>query len=147
MADISSDKIRQLLSDPKNIELIAGIAGSMNGGLLGALTGNTADRNTDTSENQKQSKDIPEVSDFIDNSEKTATSDENAISAAAFSGSALPSFPPISGMAGINSDKRIALLKAIKPYISDSKKERVDGLVRAISVAGILNNYKGNLFG
>ena len=48
---------------------------------------------------------------------------------------------------GIGSDKRIALLKAIKPYVSDEKKQRVDGLVKAISVAGILNNYKGGLFG
>ena len=48
---------------------------------------------------------------------------------------------------GIGSDKRIALLKAIKPYVNDEKKQRVDGLVKAISVAGILNNYKGGLFG
>ena len=47
MADITSDKIRQLLSDPKNIELIAGIAGSMggNGGLLGALSGSDQKEN------------------------------------------------------------------------------------------------------
>lgn len=148
MADISSDKIRQLLSDPKNIELIAGLAGSMNGGLLGALAGSTAGKNADSSGNHNENNDIKEVSEFTDNSEKMASSsEENAVPVSSFDGD-VPSFPSFQGFpSGIGSDKRIALLKAIKPYISDSKKERVDGLVRAISVAGILNNYKGGLFG
>ena len=144
MADISSDKIRQLLSDPKNIELIAGLAGSMNGGLLGALAGN---RNAESSKIQNKNDDVKEVSDFTDNSDKTIQdSEENEVPVSSFEGG-VPSLPSFPGMSGIGSDKRIALLKAIKPYISDSKKERVDGLVRAISVAGILNNYKGGLFG
>ena len=44
-------------------------------------------------------------------------------------------------------DRRITLLKAIRPYVNDAKKERVDGLVRALSVAGLLNNYKNTLLG
>ena len=44
-------------------------------------------------------------------------------------------------------DRRVALLNAIRPYVSNSKRERVDGLVKAISVAGILNTYTGGLFG
>lgn len=143
MADISSDKIRQLLSDPKNIELIAGLAGSMNGGLLGALAGNGK---AESSKIQNKNDDVKEVSDFTDNSDKTIQdSEENEVPASSFEGG-VPSLPSFPGMS-IGSDKRIALLKAIKPYISDSKKERVDGLVRAISIAGILNNYKGGLFG
>ena len=60
-----------------------------------------------------------------------------------------PSGAPFAAslLSGASGDKRIALLKAIKPYVSDAKKERVDGLVRAISVAGLLNNYKNGLFG
>ena len=135
MADISSDKIRQLLSDPKNIELIAGIAGSMggNGGLLGALSGSDQKEN-DTG---KESMDGVSNNDFTDNA-------QNEIQTSSFPDLSQSFAPAVNN---ISSDKRIALLKAIKPYISDSKKERVDGLVKAISVAGILSNYKGGLFG
>ena len=135
MADITSDKIRQLLSDPKNIELIAGIAGSMggNGGLLGALSG-SGQKENDTG---KGSMDGVSNNDFTDNA-------QNEIQTSSFPDLSRSFTPAVNN---ISSDKRIALLKAIKPYISDSKKERVDGLVKAISVAGILSNYKGGLFG
>lgn len=133
MADISSDKIKQLLSDPKNIELIAGLAGSMNGGLLGAISASSSKENNTAKENEE----TVATDNFTDNS-------ENEIPTSSFP-DLTQSFAPMAN--NISSDKRIALLKAIKPYISDSKKERVDGLVRAISVAGILNNYKGGLFG
>ena len=46
-----------------------------------------------------------------------------------------------------HSDKRIALLQAIKPYINDTKKDKVDSLVKAIGVAGILSSYTGGMFG
>ena len=108
---------------------------------------NTEGKNKDFSAVNNESNDIKEISEFTDNSDNiTPVFEENAVKTSSFNGT-VPEFSSFPGMSGIGSDKRIALLKAIKPYISDSKKERVDGLVRAISVAGILNNYKGGLFG
>lgn len=139
MSDISSDRIRDLLSDPKNIELIAGIAGTMGAtGLLGAL-----------SEKPDKEKSVPTMTarDVIGEKNEAYESGQEAALALSEKEN-LPSLPPLAlGGGSVLPDKRIALLKAIKPYISDAKKERVDGLVRAISVAGILNNYKGGLFG
>ena len=37
MSDISSDRIKELLSDPKNLDKIAAMVGSMSGGGLSAL--------------------------------------------------------------------------------------------------------------
>lgn len=39
MSDISSDRIKELLSDPKNLDKIAAMVGSMSGGGLSALLG------------------------------------------------------------------------------------------------------------
>lgn len=142
MADITGDKIRELLSDPKNIELIANIAGS---GLLGGLV-------PTSSAQQKVTDDIPEqpASSIAEDVLPKTDTDSLPQSVDALSGiSSLPDFPgksPLGGLTGA-SDKRIALLKAIKPYVSDSKKERVDGLVKAISIAGVLSGYTGFLFG
>lgn len=142
MAEITGDKIRELLSDPKNIELIANIAGS---GLLGGLVPTSASpqKAPDATPEQPaipETEDIAAVTDTVSLSESIPT---------------LSGVPPISDFSGKSplgalsgtSDKRIALLKAIKPYVSDSKKERVDGLVKAISIAGVLSGYTGFIFG
>lgn len=139
MSDISSDRIRDLLSDPKNIELIAGIAGTMGAtGLLGAL-----------SEKPDKENSVPTMAAHDVIGEKNEAYESRQEAALTVSEKdAISPLPPLAfGGGSALPDKRIALLKAIKPYISDAKKERVDGLVRAISVAGILNNYKGGLFG
>lgn len=151
MAEFSSEKIKELLSDPKNIELIAGIAGGMGAGGL-PLAGLLSNNKTGAEQQNQQPQSFAEKG-----IEPEPASDESAL--AAVQNTSVPvtketsSFdaglfqPGFSGFKANDSDRRIALLKAIKPYISDSKKERVDGLMRAISVAGILNNYKGGLFG
>ena len=157
MAEFSSDKIRELLSDPKNIELIAGIAGSMGaGGLLGEKNaGRTetppipplAERTQNAGEYPEQTGSYEPAGALVPTESDAAlrSPPENALPVSA-PGISAAGLAGMLGSAG-GTDKRIALLKAIKPYVSDSKKERVDGLVRAISVAGILNNYKGGLFG
>lgn len=215
MSDISSDRIREFMSDPKNIELIAGLAASLGGsglsglsGLLGgggnnknasggaesgAYAGETARdyaanppssrQNTQSAQNTGgysgeftgersggnagspmggntgntgNSGDIGNIGSNGDSSLPVMAQPQinSADAAVVPAGSNLPgnslSANNLAGMlagGGIGSDKRIALLKAIKPYVSDEKKQRVDGLVKAISVAGILNNYKGGLFG
>ena len=212
MSDISSDRIREFMSDPKNIELIAGLAASLGGsglsglsGLLGgggnnknasggtesgAYAGETARdyaanppssrQNTQSAQNtggysgeftgersggnagspmggnSGNSGDTGNIGSNGDSSLPVMAQPQinSADAAVVPAGSNLPgnslSANNLAGMlagGGIGSDKRIALLKAIKPYVSDEKKQRVDGLVKAISVAGILNNYKGGLFG
>ena len=210
MSDISSDRIREFMSDPKNIELIAGLAASLGGsglsglsGLLGgggnnknasggtesgAYAGETARdyaanppssrQNTQSAQNTGgysgeftgersggnagspmggntgntgNSGDTGDIGINGDSSLPVMAQPQinSADTAVVPAGSNLPG-NSLAGMlagGGIGSDKRIALLKAIKPYVSDEKKQRVDGLVKAISVAGILNNYKGGLFG
>ena len=142
MADITGDKIRELLSDPKNIELIANIAGS---GLLSGMA-------PAASQAQKEPDDISERQVTAETEEVAAGTDtvslpENIPALSQIS--SLPDFSAKSSLGALSgtSDKRIALLKAIKPYVSDSKKERVDGLVKAISLAGVLSGYTGGLFG
>ena len=210
MSDISSDRIREFMSDPKNIELIAGLAASLGGsglsglsGLLGgggnnknasggaesgAYAGETARdyaanppssrQNTQSAQNtggysgefigersggnagspmggntgnSGNSGDTGNIGSNGDSSLPVMAQPQinSADTAVVPAGSNLPG-NSLAGMlagGGIGSDKRIALLKAIKPYVNDEKKQRVDGLVKAISVAGILNNYKGGLFG
>lgn len=149
MSDISSDRIKELLSDPKNLDKIAAMVGSMSGGGLSALLGgspgtkasdalpaaNFASENISPAEPGEAEDRIAEP---VESPSPPAVKDAFAPSGAPFAASLL---------SGASGDKRIALLKAIKPYVSDAKKERVDGLVRAISVAGLLNNYKNGLFG
>lgn len=149
MSEFSTEKIRELLSDPKNIELIAGIAGGMSSGgfpLAGLFSNNkTPPENQNTpadniGEKEQEQKNISEAAALTTVANTPVPQETSAFSPNSFQ-------PVLSQIKSGDTDRRIALLRAIKPYISDSKKERVDGLMRAISVAGILNNYKGGLFG
>ncbi|MBO4343812.1 MAG: hypothetical protein J5844_04050 [Clostridia bacterium] len=99
MSDVSSEKIRELLNNPENLNLIASIAG----GLSGKKNENAPDGNKDGIAEKEE---------------------------------ALPMKIPAL------ADKRIALLNAIKPYVNERKKERVEGLVKAISIAGLISNYR-----
>lgn len=131
MSEISSEKIRALLNDPKNIELIAGIAGSM-----GAAKGETVQKTQAPVLPEKEMSAVETVKNEITESRNTETM--------------AGGFGDLGGIlssSSFSSDPRIALLSAIKPYINEHKKERVDGLVKAIQVAGILNTYKNGLFG
>lgn len=131
MSEISSEKIRALLNDPKNIELIAGIAGSMGAG-------------KSAPEQKIQTPVLPEKEiNAAESVKNEITESENAATMAG----GLGDLGGILSSSSFSSDPRIALLSAIKPYINEHKKERVDGLVKAIQVAGILNTYKNGLFG
>lgn len=210
MSDISSDRIREFMSDPKNIELIAGLAASLGGSGLSGLSGllGGGGNNKNASGGAESGAYAGETArDYVANPPSSRQNAQSAQNTGGYSGeftgersggnagspmggnsgnstnsgnngdsgsngdSSLPVMAQpqinsadaavvpagnnlpgnsLAGMlagGGIGSDKRIALLKAIKPYVNDEKKQRVDGLVKAISVAGILNNYKGGLFG
>lgn len=142
MADITGDKIRELLSDPKNIELIANIAGS---GLLGGLAPTSAAPQK-VSDNTPEQSVIPKSEDVLTETDTVSSLESVPALSGVLPTSDLSGKSPLGALSG-TSDKRIALLKAIKPYVSDSKKERVDGLVKAISIAGVLSGYTGFIFG
>ncbi|MBP5245465.1 MAG: hypothetical protein J6036_03315 [Clostridia bacterium] len=101
MSDVSSERIKELLSNPENLNLIASIAGGLSG---------------------KKNENAPDESKAV----FQAAEEE---------------LPPAKTTSAI-TDKRIALLNAIKPYVSERKRERVEGLVKAISIAGLISNYR-----
>ena len=135
MSEISADKIKELLSNPKSIELIASLAGNM--GIGNIISGTNSDDSAKKSDESSLSD-----QDLKINNESSTINDNDGVLA-------VSNFPAglTDGNKMFMDDKRITLLKAIKPYVNDSKKERLDGLVKAISVAGMLNNYAGGLFG
>ena len=138
MSDISNEKIKELLSDPKTVERIASLVGSMGGGGLSALLGSTV------APSQAKADLLPQESDSPAALPREQASETVMDEKEAFAPTAVP-FSENFGRKG--DDRRVTLLKAIRPYVSDAKKERVDGLVRAINVAGLLNNYKNGLLG
>lgn len=121
MSDPATDKMQEILGNPDTLALIARLVSG-----LGKSGGQS-----------EPAHEVPE---------------SDAPTAAFHPPESLPSvseasLPILSAPAfkDASSDRRIALLNALRPYINDSKKERVDGLVRAIRVAGVLNQYKGTL--
>ena len=116
--DISKDKIASLLGNPEIMSMIAGLASGM------SLPLNEKAETASVSDEKIPDADI-EINEPVQ----------------------IP-FESLSKAAPANmpKDRRIALLEAIKPYVSTSKRTKVDGLVKAIGVAGILNNYTSAFF-
>lgn len=151
MADISSEQIKALLSNPETLERIASMVESFGGsGLSQLLAGSAPESSAPESDVLPQKE--PEnaaLSEFSapQNKPHEPEAQEAAAMLPAASGIS-PSAPLGALLSGKGTpDRRITLLKAIRPYVNDAKKERVDGLVRALSVAGLLNNYKNTLLG
>ncbi len=141
MAEFDSDKIKSILSDPKAVDMIAGLVAGMGGGKQPSAASFGISRDTAddlTADSASMTNPVP--SPMLPEEPKSAP---EQIPPANDLSTALPAMAGLlgAGNSSFGSDKRIALLKAIKPYVNDSKKERVDGLVRAIGVAGILNNF------
>ena len=125
--EISNDKISELLKNPQVVGMIASLASG--------FTQNTPKKSVqiDNPEDNETFEDKPQEQTVLalkDDAKETVADIPYGIS---------PSSAPYS-------DRRIALLEAIKPYISDTKKDKVDSLVKAIGVAGILNTYTGGDF-
>ena len=151
MADISSEQIKALLSNPETLERIASMVESFGGSGLSQLLAGSAPKSSAPESDVLPQKE-PEnaaLSEFSapQNKPHEPEAQEAAAMLPAASGIS-PSAPLGALLSGKGTpDRRITLLKAIRPYVNDAKKERVDGLVRALSVAGLLNNYKNTLLG
>ena len=117
--DISNEKISELLKNHEIVGMLASLASGF----------------SSPSENNEKAEGGEAV--------ETGLSVESSVSLAE---DTLPKFAEGFGNA-VPKDRRIALLQAIKPYVSDTKKDKVDSLVRAIGVAGLLNSYAGGIPG
>ena len=124
--DLSNQKIAELLKNPEIVGMIASLASGFSSG--------SGEGNTSEIPSKPEHELLPEHTGINESDSQEAFVEVQE-----------PSFT----VPGKNaySDRRIALLQAIKPYVSDTKKDKVDGLVKAIGVAGILNNYAGGIFG
>lgn len=116
--DALNDKISGLLENPEISGMIAALASGLVSG------------NREGSDHKQEPQDLPptQPNSSAEDLTKALTAEDTT--------------PP-----SLSGDNRIALLQAIKPYVSKSKRTRLDSLVRAIGVAGMLNSYAGRLPG
>ena len=151
MADISSEQIKALLSNPETLERIASMVESFGGsGLSQLLAGSAPESSAPESDvlPQKEPENAALSESSVPPTKPHAPEAQEAAAMLPAASGISPSAPLGALLSGKGTpDRRITLLKAIRPYVNDAKKERVDGLVRALSVAGLLNNYKNKLLG
>lgn len=151
MADISSEQIKALLSNPETLERIASMVESFGGsGLSQLLAGSAPESSAPESDvlPQKEPENAALSEASVPPTKPHAPEAQEAAAMLPAASGISPSAPLGALLSGKGTpDRRITLLKAIRPYVNDAKKERVDGLVRALSVAGLLNNYKNTLLG
>lgn len=151
MADISSEQIKALLSNPETLERIASMVESFGGsGLSQLLAGSAPESSAPKSDvlPQKEPENAALSESSVPPTKPHAPEAQEAAAMLPAASGISPSAPLGALLSGKGTpDRRITLLKAIRPYVNDAKKERVDGLVRALSVAGLLNNYKNTLLG
>lgn len=151
MADISSEQIKALLSNPETLERIASMVESFGGsGLSQLLAGSAPESSAPESDvlPQKEPENAALSESSVPPTKPHAPEAQEAAAMLPAASGISPSAPLGALLSGKGTpDRRITLLKAIRPYVNDEKKERVDGLVRALSVAGLLNNYKNTLLG
>lgn len=151
MADISSEQIKALLSNPETLERIASMVESFGGGGLSQLLAGSAPESSAPESDvlpQKEPENAALSESSVPPTKPHAPEAQEAAAMLPAASGISPSAPLGALLSGKGTpDRRITLLKAIRPYVNDAKKERVDGLVRALSVAGLLNNYKNTLLG
>ena len=151
MADISSEQIKALLSNPETLERITSMVESFGGsGLSQLLAGSAPESSAPESDvlPQKEPENAALSESSVPPTKPHAPEAQEAAAMLPAASGISPSAPLGALLSGKGTpDRRITLLKAIRPYVNDAKKERVDGLVRALSVAGLLNNYKNTLLG
>ena len=122
--DISNEKISELLKNPEIVGMIASLASGFSSGSAESVA---------SSENPEAEETAITIKENVVGN----SSDDKQLEI------------PVANLTKSNaySDRRIALLQAIKPYINDAKKDKVDSLVKAIGVAGVLNTYTGTFLG
>ena len=109
-----NDMISKLLSDPKNLALIAGIA-----------------KNFMESGNPKKEV-VPESTVDNDASQESALNNADDVQE-----NIIQNHPP-------HFTERENLLRSIKPYLKAERQPKVDSLLKALDIARIISTYTGN---
>lgn len=129
-----SDKVNELLSNPEALSKIMQIAQNI------GIGGNDVPKAAPTMATPS--------SPVLPQETPSQTAPAPAVSAAA------PASNPLSGLLGSAStlapllsgtalsDRRVALLKALRPFMTDEKQKRVDNVISAISISSTLNKFK-----
>lgn len=115
MSDNINDKISSLLNDPESLKGILSLVSSMT---------------KDTSGDAKQSEPPKEpIQDVV------------PVSVPAISTDNLGEVARENRFVRHDED-RINLLRSIRPFLDDRKRHKVDGIIRALGAARIINKYK-----
>ncbi len=123
--DITPEKITEILSDPQKISMISSIIGSMN------LQEDAAKENTIKTETAHVSDDTQN-----EKNETDEINDDIPVS------SIVNILPKLSTSSSGVYNERINLLKAVRPFLSDSRKQKVDSLVKALGAASVIGKLK-----
>lgn len=153
MSDFS-EKVNDLLSNPEALAQIMKIAQSLG---LGAPAANTAVPNPEPATVQTATfSDIPQPTPQPKPAPQAAPtsalpkSEGSGLSSLASmlsGGGGLGSLSAISGLLGGGSgdtgaDKRVALLRALKPFMKDGKQKKVDNVLSAITISSALGKMR-----
>lgn len=147
------DKIKALLSDPDSLKLIAKLAS----GFMGNSQDKSFDELSDLNKNKTQSTEKENITDsrpmssnppcVLPTQAESVTSSER-LSEENIQNQERESSIPSSVMSGFQEtakpdyNNRINLLKSIRPYLNEHKRNRIDGLIKALGTAKIIDTYK-----
>jgi len=112
MDDIS-DKLKGILSDPEGMEKILGIAKTLQGSFVSKNTSDSP---------------ISEQNDLIIDETKSKKENKNQNDSLDF-----------KTILSSNNAERTQLLKALRPFFKDEKKEKVDKIIRTIQALELLS--------
>lgn len=120
-----SAKLKSVLSDPEAISKITAIASSMMGGNSADTSAPFQPSAEQQANTQPQAQNPPQMQNGI-------PSEDNFKNLAALA----------QGFSPQVDDPRLALLCAIKPLLREDKRDRVDALTRALTVAAMMKNLR-----
>ena len=129
-----SDKVNELLSNPEALAKIMQIAQN-----IGIGTGETQ-KAAPAMASPEQSQEAPIKAAPAPAVQAAAPASDGLGALSGLLGNASALAPLLSGTA--SSDRRVALLKALKPFMTDAKQKRVDNVISAISISSTLNKFK-----
>ena len=130
-----SEKVNELLSNPDALAKIMQIAQNI------GIGGNEAPKAAQTM--ATSSSEVPPQTAPSQISQapavKAASTGDTLGGLSGLLGNAGALAPLLTGTA--SSDKRVALLKALKPFMTDVKQKRVDNVISAISISSTLGKF------
>lgn len=147
MSDFS-EKVSELLANPDALTQIMKIAQSL--GLGAPAANNTAPNSEPAAVQTATFSDIPQPAPQPAPASAAPKSEGGGLSSLASmlsGGGGLGSLSALSGLLGGGSgdtgaDKRVALLRALKPFMKDGKQKKVDNVLSAITISSALGKMR-----